>query len=103
MNKILSAEAVAQVDCEGRPASLLAVQALNGVAALERRVPLFFARGGFGRSAQQWASRAGMALFRFDDLGQVEGVNRLGICLAKRAGSVARPAGQASPADSRYG
>jgi hypothetical protein len=100
---VRSAEAVAQVECDAQPASLLAVQALNGVAAFEQRVPLFFARGWFGRSAQQWASRAGVALFRFDDFGQVEGIGRLGVGLARRGRSVARPAGQASPADSGYG
>jgi hypothetical protein len=94
---------VAQVDFEARPVSLLAMQALNGVAAFEQRVPLFFARAGLGRLAQQWASRAGVALFRFDDLGHVEGVNRLGTYMAKRAGSIARPAGQVPPAVSGYG
>jgi threonine/homoserine/homoserine lactone efflux protein len=76
------AGAVAQVDHEARAVSLLAVQALSGVAAHEQWVPLFFARGGFSRSVQQGASRAAKRPFGFDELGQVEGIGRLGVCMA---------------------
>ena len=84
---IRSREAVAQVEWEERPVFLLALQALNGVAAYEQRVPLYFARGGFAHSARRWALCTGIALFQYDALGRVVGIDHLGRRLSRRARS----------------
>lgn len=74
-------EAVAQVKAEMNPTGRPAVQQLYGAAAYLRRDALFFALNGYSVEAMQWATAAGVALFRFDLQGRPRPLNERAVSL----------------------
>jgi hypothetical protein len=69
-----SARAVAQVKDMGTGVSRPMVQQLNGVAAAERKIPLFFARS-YAATARDWGEKHDMALFQFSLKGDVKPIS----------------------------
>ena len=79
-----SRQAVAQVKDMGTGVSRPMVQQLNGVAAAERKIPVFFARS-FAATAKEWGEKHEMALFQFNLKGEVKAVSsRAKDLIAKR-------------------
>ena len=72
---VVAAGAVAQVKATVRPTGRPVVQQAYGAAA--GRACAVFARGGFTDLARRWADEQGVALFRFDQEGNVSPVNGL--------------------------
>lgn len=66
-------EFVAQVKMHNKPTGRPDVQQLFGIAAAEKKVPIFFAMA-FTADAQEWASKVGMEMYRFTRSGQVKQV-----------------------------
>jgi hypothetical protein len=67
---IVSETAIAQVKDTNAKVGPDAVQQLYGIAAVENKAALFFARTGYTAGAQAFAGRAGVALFSFDGQGR---------------------------------
>jgi hypothetical protein len=72
---VMSETAIAQVKDTGAKVGPGAVQQLFGIAALEKKAALFFARSGYTGDAQAFAARAGVALFTYDSQGRPEPQN----------------------------
>ena len=66
-------EFVAQVKMHNKPTGRPDVQQLFGIAAAEKKSPIFFAMA-FTADAQEWASKVGMEMYRFTRSGQVKQV-----------------------------
>lgn len=66
---------VAQVKDYGTPISAGPVRELAGVAMVEGRQAVFFARSGYTRDAVEFADRAGIALFEFNLQGTITASN----------------------------
>ena len=58
-----------------KPVAAQIVQQIFGIAKHEGRLPFVYALNGFTSQASQWGSQAGVALFKFDLMGQAEPVN----------------------------
>lgn len=65
---------VAQVKYLGTGATRPMIQQIAGVAAADKKTPIFFART-YAKTASDWGQRAGVSLFRFDARGKVQPVN----------------------------
>jgi hypothetical protein len=72
---VASSRAVAQVKAFMVPIGRPELQNLAGVAAVEKKIPLFFALNGYTPQAVEWGNKAKMALFTFDLQGNPEPVN----------------------------
>ena len=72
---VASSRAVAQVKAFMVPIGRPELQNLAGVAAVEKKIPLFFALNGYTPQAIEWGNKANMALFTFDLQGNPEPVN----------------------------
>ena len=72
---VLAHDAVAQVKMEATPTGRPTLQALGGIASLERKSALFFSLAGYTAQAVEWAERAGIACFEFAFDGTVEAVS----------------------------
>lgn len=83
-------DVVAQVKAEVKPVGRPVIQSLAGVAAVEAKLGVFFALGGYTTEALSWASRAGVAAFTFDLSGMPEPLNEQARELASGA---TRPGG----------
>ena len=70
-----SRKAIAQVKDMGTGASRPMLQQLNGVAAAERKIPIFFARS-YATTAKEWGEKHGIALFQFSLRGEVKAISR---------------------------
>ena len=70
-----SRKAIAQVKDMGTGASRPMLQQLNGVAAAERKIPIFFARS-YATTAKEWGEKHGIALFQFTLRGEVKAVSK---------------------------
>jgi hypothetical protein len=70
-----SRKAIAQVKDMGTGASRPMLQQLNGVAAAERKIPLFFARS-YATTAKEWGEKHGIALFQFSLRGEVKAISK---------------------------
>ena len=70
-----SRKAIAQVKDMGTGASRPMLQQLNGVAAAERKIPIFFARS-YAATAKEWGEKHGIALFQFSLHGDVKAVSK---------------------------
>ena len=70
-----SRKAIAQVKDMGTGASRPMLQQLNGVAAAERKIPIFFARS-YATTAKEWGEKHGIALFQFSLRGEVKAVSK---------------------------
>ncbi|MDF9717876.1 restriction endonuclease [Nocardioides sp. ChNu-99] len=68
-------EVVAQVKMEALPTGRERIQALAGVAAVERKRAVFFSLAGYTAPAVEWGDRAGVVLFQFAFDGSVEAIN----------------------------
>lgn len=69
-----SSIAVAQVKDMGTGVSRPMLQQLFGVAAAEKKIPVFFARS-YAKTAKEWGQKHGMALFQFSIRGDVKAVS----------------------------
>ena len=69
-----SSKAVAQVKDMGTGVSRPMLQQLFGVAAAEKKIPVFFARS-YAKTAKEWGQKHGMALFQFSIRGDVKAVS----------------------------
>jgi hypothetical protein len=69
-----SSKAVAQVKDMGTGVSRPMLQQLFGVAAAEKKTPVFFARS-YAKTAKEWGQQHGMALFQFSIRGDVKAVS----------------------------
>jgi hypothetical protein len=69
-----SSRAVAQVKDMGTGVSRPMLQQLFGVAAAEKKIPVFFARS-YAKTAKEWGQKHGMALFQFSIRGDVKAVS----------------------------
>ena len=69
-----SSKAVAQVKDMGTGVSRPMLQQLFGVAAAEKKIPVFFART-YAKTAKEWGQKHGMALFQFSIRGDVKAVS----------------------------
>jgi hypothetical protein len=69
-----SSRAVAQVKDMGTGVSRPMLQQLFGVAAAEKKTPVFFARS-YAKTAKEWGQQHGMALFQFSIRGDVKAVS----------------------------
>ena len=69
-----SSKAVAQVKDMGTGVSRPMLQQLFGVAAAEKKIPIFFARS-YAKTAKEWGQKHGMALFQFSIRGDVKAVS----------------------------
>lgn len=78
-----SGAAVAQVKAEMKPIGRPTVQQLNGIAAAEKKQPIFFSLSRFTPDAEEWANKVGVAWFRFDLQGQPEAKNQAALRLIK--------------------
>lgn len=81
-----SSVAVAQVKAEMRPTGRPVVQHIFGVAAHEGKSALVFSLAGYTDDAVDWATEAGVALFRFDLSGEPEPVTGAAKDMFARAG-----------------
>ena len=72
---VVSATAIAQVKDTTSKVGADVVQQLFGIATVERKAALFFARSGYTSGAQAFAERAGVALFSYDDQGRPQPEN----------------------------
>ena len=70
---IESSAAVAQVKDMGTGVTRPMVQQLFGVASAEKKIPMFFARS-YARTAIDWSTEHGVALFQFNLRGEVKGI-----------------------------
>jgi FtsZ-binding cell division protein ZapB len=70
-----SRKAIAQVKDMGTGASRPMLQQLNGVAAAERKIPIFFARS-YATTAKEWGEKHGIALFQFSLRGEVKALSK---------------------------
>jgi len=70
-----SRKAIAQVKDMGTGASRPMLQQLNGVAAAERKIPIFFARS-YATTAKEWGEKHGIALFQFTLRGEVKAISK---------------------------
>ena len=70
-----SRNAIAQVKDMGTGASRPMLQQLNGVAAAERKIPIFFARS-YATTAKEWGEKHGIALFQFTLRGEVKAISK---------------------------
>jgi hypothetical protein len=66
---VVSETAIAQVKDTNARVGPDAVQQLHGIAAVENKAALFFARTGYTAAARAFAVRARIALFSFDGQG----------------------------------
>jgi hypothetical protein len=69
-----SSKAVAQVKDMGTGVSRPMLQQLFGVAAAEKKIPVFFARS-YAKTAKEWGQKHEMALFQFSIRGDVKAVS----------------------------
>lgn len=69
-----SSKAVAQVKDMGTGVSRPMLQQLFGVAAAEKKIPVYFARS-YAKTAKEWGQKHGMALFQFSIRGDVKAVS----------------------------
>lgn len=69
---------VAQVKFEGLPTGRPAVQAIYGIAQLERAAAVFFSLAGYTPQALDWADRAQVACLEFEADGTIAGANSAG-------------------------
>lgn len=69
-----SSKAVAQVKDMGTGVSRPMLQQLFGVAAAEKKIPVFFARS-YAKTAREWGDKHGMVLFQFSIRGDVKAVS----------------------------
>jgi hypothetical protein len=69
-----SSKAVAQVKDMGTGVSRPMLQQLFGVAAAEKKIPVFFARS-YAKTAKEWGQKHGIALFQFSIRGDVKAVS----------------------------
>jgi hypothetical protein len=67
---VVSETAIAQVKDTKAKVGPDAVQQLSGIAAVENKAALFFARTGYTAGARAFALRARVALFSFDGQGR---------------------------------
>ncbi|MFG2265792.1 restriction endonuclease [Streptomyces sp. NPDC048720] len=82
---VISARGLAQVKMEGSPTTRPTVQQLHGVATAKEKEALFFSLAGYTPPAVEWASRHGIALFRYDHQGTPEPVNTPALRLLETA------------------
>lgn len=82
---IQSKTAVAQVKAEVAKTSRPVVQGLFGVANFEKKIPLYFSLGGYTQDAQEWADKAGIALFTFDLSGAAAPLNNFAMQIVEAA------------------
>lgn len=71
---VKSSFAIGQVKAEVKPVGRPAVQQTLGIALASRRMPFFFALGGYTAGAQRYAERHGAGLLRFGLNGEPEPV-----------------------------
>jgi hypothetical protein len=73
---VLSTNAVAQVKAHMKPVGRPDIQRLHGVSTQSRRAGLFFSLQGYTPQAEDYATSAGIALFKFTDFnGSIVAVN----------------------------
>ncbi|GAA2436588.1 restriction endonuclease [Streptomyces macrosporus] len=84
---VIAERGLAQVKMEGVPTGRPVVQQLYGVAVAQGRAGLFFSLAGYTPQAADWASRHGIALFRYDLQGTPEPVNPPALRLLEAADS----------------
>lgn len=90
---VTSAGALAQVKAHMAPVGRPDLQGLFGVAAAERKRPLFFSLTGYTREALDWAGHVSLPLFRFDPTGGLEAANASGAELLGPVAPVPAPPG----------
>lgn len=81
-----SSKAVAQVKDMGTGVSRPMLQQLFGVAAAEKKIPVFFARS-YAKTAKEWGQKHGMALFQFSIRGDVKAVSTTAEQILKKKSS----------------
>jgi hypothetical protein len=73
---VISDTAVAEVKAWAKPVGRRDIQLLFGVAQGERKKGMFFSLSGYAATAIEWAKETGVALYTFDQHGEVRAVNR---------------------------
>jgi hypothetical protein len=72
---VVSQTAIAQVKLEGKPVGPRPIQALAGIATVEKKQGLFFALTGYTKAALEFADKAKISLFQFDLQGNPKPMN----------------------------
>lgn len=95
---VISERGLAQVKMEGSPTTRPTVQQLHGVATAKGKQALFFSLAGYTPPAVEWASRHGIALFRYDYQGTPQAINAPALRLSETADARA-----SQPAEADHG
>ena len=73
---VVSSRALGQVKMEGVATGRPVVQAIFGIASLERKQAVVFSLAGYTAQALEWAEKAGVACFEFNVDGSVEPITQ---------------------------